>query len=180
LRHGVLVVIIAIANLLREIIVVRDKNLLTLPGWFARDDIDDIIFNMCDSFHKQRVTCLGPCALCFICVLCYASVSVYLVLRVQFLGDRLQNGSPYAIGPLSVCLVCLSVTLVYCGQTLNGSRCHLTRRYADSPRPRPHCVRWEPSSLHGKGHSNPPLFGPCLLWPNGRSSQQLLSSCSIK
>jgi len=28
-------------------------------------------------------------------------------------------------------------------------------------------------------HSSPsPLFGPCLLWPNGRPSQQLLSSCS--
>ena len=38
----------------------------------------------------------------------------------QFLGDRLQNGSPYAIGPLSVCPVCpvLSVTLLYCGQTV--------------------------------------------------------------
>jgi len=24
----------------------------------------------------------------------------------------------------------------------------------------------------------PPLFGPCLLWPNGRPSQLLLSSCS--
>ena len=24
----------------------------------------------------------------------------------------------------------------------------------------------------------PPIFGPCLLWPNGRPSQQLLSSCS--
>jgi len=37
-----------------------------------------------------------------------------------FLGDPLQNGSPYAIGPLSVCLslFCLSVTLVYCGQTV--------------------------------------------------------------
>jgi len=22
-----------------------------------------------------------------------------------------------------------------------------------------------------------PTFGPCLLWPNGRPSQQLLSSC---
>ena len=30
---------------------------------------------------------------------------------------------------------------------------------------------------HGKGHSIPPLFGPCLLWPNGCPSQQLLSSC---
>jgi len=34
------------------------------------------------------------------------------------LGDRLYNGSPYAIRPLSVCLSCLSVTLVYCGQTV--------------------------------------------------------------
>jgi len=30
----------------------------------------------------------------------------------------------------------------------------------------------------GKGHSSPsPLFGPCLLWPNGRPSQQLLNAC---
>ena len=33
---------------------------------------------------------------------------------LQFLGDRLQNGPPYAIGPLS-CPV-LSVTFVHCGQ----------------------------------------------------------------
>jgi len=25
----------------------------------------------------------------------------------------------------------------------------------------------------------PPLFGPCLLWPNGRPSQQLLNSCTM-
>ena len=36
----------------------------------------------------------------------------------RLLGDRLQNSSLYAIGPLSVCLSCLSVTLVYCGQTV--------------------------------------------------------------
>jgi len=34
-----------------------------------------------------------------------------------FLGDRLLNGSPYANGAV-VCPVCLSVTLVYCGQTV--------------------------------------------------------------
>jgi len=28
-----------------------------------------------------------------------------------------------------------------------------------------------------KGAQQPPLFSPCLLWPNGRPSQQLLSSC---
>ena len=31
-----------------------------------------------------------------------------------------------------------------------------------------------------KGHKaqQPPIFGPCLLWPNSRPSQQLLSSCA--
>jgi len=32
--------------------------------------------------------------------------------------------------------------------------------------PRPHCVRWGPSSPRSKGH-RPPIFGPCLLLPNG-------------
>jgi len=26
--------------------------------------------------------------------------------------------------------------------------------------------------------AQPPIFGPCLLWPNGRPSHQLLSSCT--
>jgi len=30
-----------------------------------------------------------------------------------------------------------------------------------------------------KDTAAPPLFGPCLLWPNGRPSQQLLSSCTL-
>jgi len=30
-----------------------------------------------------------------------------------------------------------------------------------------------------KGHSSPLLLGPCLLWPNGRRSQLLLSTCYI-
>ena len=70
------------------------------------------------------------------------------------------------------------------------------------PRPRPHCVRWGPSSLpkrgtapnfrpvrqatvldgdpappQKRGHSPHPIFGPCLLWPNGHPPQLLLSSC---
>ena len=38
----------ATANLLHEIIMVRD-NFLTLPGWFTHDDINDIIFSICVS-----------------------------------------------------------------------------------------------------------------------------------
>ena len=33
------------------------------------------------------------------------------------------------------------------------------------------------SQLPRKGAQQPPLFGRCLLWPIGRLSQQLLSSC---
>ena len=40
------------------------------------------------------------------------------------------------------------------------------------------CFRWRPSSPSlKKGAQQPQLFGTCLLWPNGRPSQQLLSSC---
>ena len=40
--------------------------------------------------------------------------------------------------------------------------------HAGSPRPRPHCVIWEPSSPSPKGHSPSPLnFCPYLLRPNG-------------
>jgi len=34
---------------------------------------------------------------------------------------------------------------------------------------------------HRKGHSSsPPVFGPCLLWPNSHPSQQLMSSCKLE
>jgi len=82
----------------------------------------------------------------------------------RFLGDRLWNGSPYAIGPLSVCLSCLSVCNVgalwpnfWMDQ---DETCH-----AGMPRPWPHCVRRKPSSPSPKGHS-PPIFGPYLLRTN--------------
>jgi len=38
-------------------------------------------------------------------------------MDVGFLATVTSNGSPCATGPLS-CLSCLSVTLVYCGQTV--------------------------------------------------------------
>jgi len=36
----------------------------------------------------------------------------------------------------------------------------------------------DPALSNGKGHSSPPLFGPCLLWSNGHPYQVLLSSCT--
>jgi len=51
--------------------------------------------------------------------------------------------------------------------------------YEDRHRPRPHCVTWGPSSPPQKKGTQPPIFGPCLLLSNGRSSQLLLSPCSV-
>ena len=45
--------------------------------------------------------------------------------------------------------VCLSETLVYCGQTAGRIKMKLGK--AGRPRPRPHCVRWGPSSPSPKG-----------------------------
>jgi len=36
--------------------------------------------------------------------------------------------------------------------------------YGNGPRPRPHRIRRGPTSPR-KGHSIPPIYGPCLLWP---------------
>jgi len=59
----------------------------------------------------------------------------------------------------------------------NGWTDQATTRYTGRPRPRQHRVRWGPSSPQEKRTQQPPLLGPCLSWPNGRPSQQLLSSC---
>jgi len=65
------------------------------------------------------------------------------------------------------CPVCLSVTLVYCGQTVGWITMPLGTEVGLGPG---HIVLdgdLAPPS-HGKGQSSPPLFGPCLVWPNGR------------
>jgi len=49
--------------------------------------------------------------------------------RPLFLGDRLCNGSPYAIGPLSFCLWRWCIV----AKRLDGSRWNLTWRYASVP-----------------------------------------------
>jgi len=47
---------------------------------------------------------------------------------------------------------------------LDGGRVEDATWYGSRPRPRPHCIRRDPSSPP-KGHSSPPIFGSCLLWP---------------
>ena len=40
-----------------------------------------------------------------------------------------------------------------------------------------HIVLDEDPASALKGAEQPPPFGPCLLWPNGRPSQLLMSTC---
>jgi len=52
---------------------------------------------------------------------------------------------------------------VYCAQTAGWIKMPLGMEV--KPRPRPHCARWGPSR---------PIFGPCLLCPNGWVDQDAL------
>jgi len=67
---------------------------------------------------------------------------------------------------LSVCLSVLSVTLVYCGQTVGRIKMKLGLQVGLGPG---HIVLdGDPALPPPKGHSPlPPIFGPRLLWPNG-------------
>ena len=58
---------------------------------------------------------------------------------------------------LSVCPVCLSVTLVYCGQTVGRIKMKRTW-HAGRSRLWPQCVRWRPSSPSPE-EAQPPIFG---------------------
>jgi len=85
---------------------------------------------------------------------------------------------PNAIGPLSV-LSCLSIYNV-------GVLWPKTAGWIKAPLgteggllPGHGVIEGDPAPHYEKGHSSSPLFGPCLLWPNGRPSQQLLSSCRL-
>jgi len=90
------------------------------------------------------------------------------------------NGSPYP-----TCLSCpvLSVTFVYCGQTVGSTKMPLGAKVSLGPC---HIVLDGDAFPPRKG-AQPPLsrftdagsinHSPRLLWPNGGRSQQLLSSC---
>jgi len=63
---------------------------------------------------------------------------------------------------LSVCHFCLSVTLVYCGQTVGWIKIKLGMQVGLGP---VHTVLdGDPAPPKG---AQPPIFGPCLLYPNG-------------
>jgi len=93
------------------------------------------------------------------------------LVLIAFLGDRLQNGSPYAIIPSSVCpvlSVCLSVTLVYCGQTVGFIKMKLGMQVGLG-RPGHAVLDGDPAPFPQRGTA-PPNFRPVSVaakWLHG-------------
>jgi len=69
----------------------------------------------------------------------------------------------------------LSLTLVYCGQTVGLIKMKLGMQVGLVPG---HTVIDRDLVALPKG-AQPPIFGPCLLWPNGRPSQLLTSTSRV-
>ena len=66
--------------------------------------------------------------------------------------------------PVLSCLSCLSVTLVYCGQTVGWIMVKLGMQVGLGPG---HIVLDEDTAPLPQKGTKPPIFGPCLLSPNG-------------
>jgi len=80
------------------------------------------------------------------------------------------NGDPALMPPKGAQQPPLSAH-VYCGQSAGWIRIPLGKLVRGRFLPRRHCVQWEPSSPTERGTAAPPpLFGPCLLYPNSRPS----------
>jgi len=107
------------------------------------------------------------------CLLTHPKTQLLATIRAGFLGDHCK--SLFAPWHATVITNVLSVMLLYCGQTVGWINTPLGMEVGLSPGD---TVRWRPiSPPHVKGHSSPPTFGQCLLWPNGHTFQQVLSFC---
>jgi len=85
----------------------------------------------------------------------------------QKMGAQPHSSPPPTIRPM------------YCGQMAGWIQdMPVGMDYGGRPQPRPHCIRWGPSSFPPKKEAQPPpIYGSCLLWPNRRISHLLLSAC---
>jgi len=73
----------------------------------------------------------------------------------------------------TILLSILSVTLVYCGQTVGWIRMPLGTEVGLDPGDI--VLDGDPTQLPPpKGAQQPPLFGPCLFWPNGSQAAEVL------
>jgi len=118
---------------------------------------------------------------------CPVCLSITLVYCGQTVGwIKMPLGTEVGLSPSDIVLVGDAAPLphrkrhssphfsahVYCGQTAGCSRIPLGTEVGLGPGD---IIRWEPSSPMERGTAAPPLFNPCLLWPNGCPSLQLLN-----
>jgi len=147
-------------------------RLAAITSWrFAVDCV--ITVTCCETLKRLR------CVNVFSAVCCHLQTRRWCHSCGHFWATVTSNGSPYDTGPMSrlFCLSCLSVMLVYCGQTVGWIKMPLGTEVGlgagdivlDGDPPLPRKGAQQPAAAR--------LYGACLLWPNGRPSQQLLSSC---
>jgi len=72
---------------------------------------------------------------------------VYQTLFGRPLVKRFALCYPSVVCLCCAVLFCLSVTLMYCGQTVGPIKMKLSKQAAGRSLPCPHCVRWGPSSI---------------------------------
>jgi len=93
----------------------------------------------------------------------------YLLVDANFWAIVCKTVRPMlSVRCMPVCPGCLSVTLVYCGQTVRWIKMKLGTEVGLGPG---HIVSdGDPAPPLPKRHSTP-TFGPRLLWPNGWTDQ---------
>jgi len=117
-------------------------------------------------FVKRFALCYKPLSVLSVCLFCLVTL-VYCGQTVGWVrmpfGIELdcdpapQRGTAPNFRPISI--------------VVNGWIDQNDTWYEGKPQPMPHCVRWGPSSSPAKKGPQPPIFGPCLLWPNGWMDQ---------
>ena len=110
------------------------------------------------SFHQLRVVDLAHSF--------WVTAGCLTLMEIldKFWATITSNGSPCATGLLS----CLTVTLVYCGQTAGWIRIPLGMEVGLGPDDI--VLDGDPAFLTERRTAAPALFGPCLFRPNSRPS----------
>jgi len=121
---------------------------------------------------RATVTSNGSPVVLSVCPVCNAGIlwpNGWMDQDASWYGGKRPFLKRFALCYRTVVCVCLSVTLVYCSQTVGWTKMALGMEVGLVSRR--HDVRWGPSSPTERGTTCPPLFGPCLLWPNGWMDQ---------
>jgi len=155
-----------------------------------------VTINMCtENFVKFGHAVFGRpfvkrFALCYRTVVCLSCLSVTLVYCGQKVGwIKMKLGKEVRLGPGHIVLDGDPAhrlpkghspqfsTHVCCGQTAGWIKMPLGREVGLGPG---HVVLDEDPCSFPRKDAQPPhtIFGPCLLWPNGRPSQLVLCTCS--